>query len=178
MATDDERRLIEGRLRELAGRKVPCDIDCYLAEAVMGHDFCETPCDGCLSMVLDRLADLIEPDTTSDTTSLIADTTKCDPTEHGIDSIYEWCFSGIEGADEDEDELFCAIMQAIEDYRHPERVTARTARAVDREGLLALADELTESYVESWSDGDELVMSRGAVALVVRRIREACGVVA
>ena len=60
-STDDERRLIEGRLRELAGRKVPCDIDCYLAEAVMGHDFCETLCDGCLSTVLARLADLIEP---------------------------------------------------------------------------------------------------------------------
>ncbi len=27
----------------------------------MGHDFCETPCDGCLSTVLDRLADLIDP---------------------------------------------------------------------------------------------------------------------
>lgn len=59
--TDDERRVVEGRLRELAERKVPCDIDCYIAEAVMGHDFCETPCDGCLSMVLTRLADLIEP---------------------------------------------------------------------------------------------------------------------
>ncbi len=61
MATDDERRVVEGRLRELAERKVPCDIDCYIAEAVMGHDFCETPCDGCLSTVLTRLADLIEP---------------------------------------------------------------------------------------------------------------------
>lgn len=59
--TDDERRVVEGRLRELAERKVPCDIDCYIAEAVMGHDFCETPCDGCLSKVLTRLADLIEP---------------------------------------------------------------------------------------------------------------------
>lgn len=61
MATDDERRLVECRLRELAGKKVPCDIDCYLAEAVFGNDFCETPCDGCLSTVLTRLADLINP---------------------------------------------------------------------------------------------------------------------
>lgn len=59
MAADDERRLVEGRLRKLAERKVPCDIDCHLAEAVMGHDFCETPCDGCLSTVLTRLANLI-----------------------------------------------------------------------------------------------------------------------
>lgn len=61
MATDDERRRIEKGLREMAGQKVPCDLDCRLAEAVMGHDFCETPCDGCLSTVLTRLADLIEP---------------------------------------------------------------------------------------------------------------------
>lgn len=59
--TDDKRRRVAKRLRKLAKRKVPCDIDCYIAEAVMGHDFCETPCDGCLSRVLTRLADLIEP---------------------------------------------------------------------------------------------------------------------
>ena len=52
----------------------------------------------------------------------------------------------------------------------------RTARPVDRGALLALAGELTESYVDGGADGDELVMSRGAVALVVRRIREALGV--
>lgn len=46
---------------------------------------------------------------------------------------------------------------------------------VDREALLALADEITESYVASGADGDELVMSRGAVMFVARRIREACG---
>lgn len=111
-----------------------------------------------------RLADLIGPGE--------------DPTEQGIDSIYDWCFSGLEGADEDEDELYCAIMRAIEDYRHPERVTARTARAVDREALLELENELTESYVTRGADGDEMVMSRGAVSLVARRIREACGAVA
>lgn len=74
-ATDDERRLIEGRLRELAGRKGPYEIDCRLAEAVMGHDFCETPCDGCLSTVLTRLADLIEP---GDTSLSCRDTVACD----------------------------------------------------------------------------------------------------
>lgn len=75
MATDDERRVVEGRLRELAERKVPCDIDCYIAEAVMGHDFCETPCDGCPSMVLTRLADLIEP---GDMSHVCRDTVACD----------------------------------------------------------------------------------------------------
>lgn len=68
-ATDDERRLIEGRLRELAGRKGPYEIDCRLAEAVMGPDFCETPCDECLSTVLTRLADLIKPEEVTGETS-------------------------------------------------------------------------------------------------------------
>ena len=46
----------------------------------------------------------------------------------------------------------------------------------DREALLALADEITESYVTGGADGDELVMSRGAALFVARRSREALGV--
>lgn len=46
---------------------------------------------------------------------------------------------------------------------------------VKRLELLALADEITESYVTGGADGDELVMSRGAVLFVARRIREALG---
>ena len=46
---------------------------------------------------------------------------------------------------------------------------------VDREALLTLAVELESFYVNGGHDGDELVASRGAIALVVRRIREACG---
>ena len=86
-----------------------------------------------------------------------------DPTERGIDSIYDWCFAAIEGADGAEDELYCSIIRAIEDYRHPERVTARTARPVDRDALLALADEL---------DAEKNFVLVGGYA---RRIREACG---
>ncbi len=104
---------------------------------------------------LARLADLIDPDMTTDTTKSAEDTTKaptssdttptssdttatcdavaCDPTERGIDSIYEWCFEHLEGADGAEDYLYCTIMRAIEDYRHPELATAYTVRAVDRE---------------------------------------------
>ena len=50
-----------------------------------------------------------------------------------------------------------------------------TARPVDREALLALAEEIKQGYVSGDTDGDELVMSRGAALLVVLRIREACG---
>ncbi len=31
MVTDDERRRVVEKLRELALKRVPCDIDCYLA---------------------------------------------------------------------------------------------------------------------------------------------------
>ena len=36
--------------------------------------------------------------------------------------------------------MLCAIMDAIEDYRHPERMTAKTVRACDRDALLALEE--------------------------------------
>ena len=96
----------------------------------------------------------------------------CDPTVRGIDSIYEWCFSGLEGADGDEDYLYCTIMSAIEEYRHPERVTARTARAVDRDALLALADDLdyAGAAVENVAYIDQTFHESA------RRIREALGV--
>ena len=103
------------------------------------------------------LADLIEP--------------SCDPTERGIDSIYDWCFAAIEGADGSEDELFCAIMSAIEDYRHPERVTATTVRPVDRDALLALAGDVDGAADDS--GGFEPLA--GMLRDIARRIREACG---
>lgn len=113
---------------------------------------------------LARLADLIEPGDTSQ--SCRGDV---DPTERGIDSIYEWCRERLEGADGAEDYLYCSIMRAIEDYRHPELATAHTVRAVDREALLALADEMSMDGM----DGLLIPMSEYA-----RRIREALGVVA
>lgn len=90
--TDDERRVVEGRLRELAERKVPCDIDCYIAEAVMGHDFCETPCDGCLSTVLTLLADLIEPSYNRNVLLALADKIVADTEEDVLseDLVSAW----------------------------------------------------------------------------------------
>ena len=51
-----------------------------------------------------------------------------------------WCRSRLEGAGRDEEHMLCAIMGAIEDYRHPERMTAKTVRACDRDALLALEE--------------------------------------
>ena len=76
MATDDERRDVARRLRELEqgviGALIPTG---ELAEDVLraidyGRSGAMTPY-GCL-------ADLIEPDTTTDTTKNAQDTTKCD----------------------------------------------------------------------------------------------------
>ena len=44
----------------------------------------------------------------------------------GIDSVYEWCYERLEGADGAEDELYMAIMRAIDEYRHPEMAEAQT----------------------------------------------------
>ena len=130
------------------------------------------------------LADLIEPScdasatrtdatATRDVSQSRRDTVACNPTGRGIDSIYEWCFERLEGADGDEDELYCSIMCAIEDYRHPELATAHTVRAVDREALLALADEMEIDGAGSLDDGD---WCKPLLEEYARRIREALGV--
>ena len=75
MATDDERREVAENLRTMCAYGVRYKEQFYdlLEETVMNvEDFHE------FSDVAERLADLIEPDTTSDTAKTAADTTKCD----------------------------------------------------------------------------------------------------
>lgn len=60
--TDEDRREVAERLRELSGKRDTSGFDCLLAETVRGHDFCETPCDDCHRRLAAELADLIEPD--------------------------------------------------------------------------------------------------------------------
>ncbi len=152
------------------------------------------PCD--YEELHDHLADLIDPGpakapTSSDTAPTRTDATAtcdasqdcrdnvaCDPTERGIDSIYEWCRERLEGADGDEDELYCAIMRAIEEYRHTELVTAHTVRPVDREALLALADEMDKDgriQRERQKAGKRWFIDGLDVREYARRVREACG---
>ena len=158
MIRDDERRRVAERLRCAAEQRQPYTqptLACFI-----GAD--------CVD-IWTRLADLIEP---SDVSQDCRDTVACDPTERGVDSIYEWCRERLEGAGGAEDELCCSIMRAVDEYRHPELVTARTVRAVDRDALLALADEMDDCGLDGWACGPVDV---GGFA---RRIREACGVVA
>ncbi len=120
-----------------------------------------------------------EPDSANRLANLIEPTS--DPTGRGIDSVYNWCWESLEGADEAEDELFCSIMRAIEDYRHPERATAHTVRAVDRDALLALADEMDRDgkmQRARQKDGEHWFIDGLDVREYARRIREALGVVA
>ena len=145
--TDDERRVVEGRLRELAERKVPCDIDCYIAEAVMGHDFCETPCDGCLSRVLTLLADLIEQSCDRDTSQKVA----------------EEMFGKMRHSTKEEADAYDAMLKSKSVEIHP----------VDRDALLALADDVDGAADDSGGFEPLADMLRD----IARSIREALGVV-
>ena len=164
MVSDDERREVARRLRELASD----------AEEVSDFDLAKTLDLGAVSRYgydpndVERLADLIEPAPTSSDRGPTPD-----PTERGVDSIYDWCFERIEGADGAEDHLYCSIMSDIEEYRHPERVTARTARPVDREALLDVLDEMDTTVRCAGPD-----IERGYVESWAERIRDACGEVA
>lgn len=150
MTTDEERRHVARKLR-LGGRPSLVKLMAYL------H------CGG--NELFGRLADLIEPTS--------------DPTGRGVDSVYDWCRERLEGADGAEDELYCSIMRAIEDYRHPERVTAHTVRAVDRDSLLELADNLSgDTLAVPDVYGTYLGGYVAACQDVARRIREVLGVVA
>ena len=158
--TDDERRRVAERLRAANGPSL------MVLMEVLGVDG---------SHVLSRLADLIEP---CDMSQNCRDGVACDPTGRVVDSIYDWCFEHLEGADGAEDYLYCTIMRAIEDYRHPELATAYTVRAVYREALLALADEMDHPIKQAVWNQTAGVRREHIMAEYARRIREACGVVA
>ncbi|HIZ18466.1 MAG TPA: hypothetical protein IAA22_05105 [Candidatus Olsenella stercoravium] len=194
MPTDDERRAVARRLRRSRSEWSGMGWRLWL-----GPKFCAVVLsDGNRDELEDaahRLADLIEPDTNSDTTKSGPDTTKvpnshpnsgtaevttsrvpkCDPTERGVDSIYDWCFERLEGADGAEDELYCSIMRAIEDYRHPERATAHTVRPVDRDALLALADEM-DAYTKCDDERCGKLAPPRVIHDFARLIRDALGV--
>ena len=82
MVTDDERREVAERLRELASD----------AEEVSDFDLAKTLGLDAVSRYgydprdVERLADLIDP---CDTSQGRRDTVACDPTGHGVDSIRE-----------------------------------------------------------------------------------------
>lgn len=74
MATDDERREVAERLRRYV-KTYACPTWRVLCGVVLGGDNLNTVR---MIQTLDRLADLIDPDTTTDTTKSPDVTTKCD----------------------------------------------------------------------------------------------------
>ena len=147
-ASDDERRRVAERLREYGARPYP-NFNVAFIVCAMGIDLIEhlEKRHGD-SELFARLADLIDPDTTCDTTKRAADTTKCvcDATATHTDAS-----------------ATCDMSQS-----------RRDAVACDREALLALALEIKRSYVFGGMDADELVVSRGAAYAIARRIYDAC----
>lgn len=177
MPTDDDRRDVARRLREIR----PCKsghIKWWEIARALGL---KQPA-GWFGW------EKFEPDSANRLANLIEPTS--DPTGRGIDSVYDWCREGLEGADGAEDELFCSIMRAIEDYRHPERATAHTVRAVDRDALLALATGLDSKaddiiraaqHARFYKPGPTMGEAKPEASewrCIARCIREALGVVA
>lgn len=164
MPTDDERRRIATGLRHVIANWTGMGWELYLPfldVKLLGT--ASHPDNHHLEDSARRLADLIEPS---------------DPTDRGIDSIYEWCRERLEGADGAEDELYMAIMRAIDEYRHPEMAEAQTVRRVDRDALLELADEMDRdgrTQRERQKAGERLFIDGLDVREYARRIREACG---
>ena len=158
MTTDDERREVAKRLRMNVDKGVPLLLNVAFAAFRVDPVSLERVVTSDEAAL--KLADLIDP---CDTSQDCRDTVAC-----GVDSIYEWCRERLEGADGAEDYLYCSIMSAIEEYRHPERVTARTARPVDREALRSVASGLR-------SLGEREVLSAGAAHEVGDEILEAIG---
>lgn len=79
--SDTERREVARRLRGIKDMREGCghDMCCDLWSAIFDSDYrCTDLCDECEAAVLNSLADLIDTDTTTDTTKSPDVTTKCD----------------------------------------------------------------------------------------------------
>lgn len=124
MVTDDERRRVAAALRAYDGKGADVDtIGEVMAIIIGAGDF-----EGwSWREVFDRLADLIYPDTTGDTTKRAADTTKCscDATATHTDAS-----------------ATCDMSQSCRD-----------TVACDRKALLALAGYLDAMSLGGWASG-------------------------
>ena len=192
MTTDDERRAVARRLREL-----PDDSTCPdLIGAIADHDGWYAAADAA-----DRLADLIEPNRSSGGRTILcahcesASWCGCEPgdEEGGCDfepsvtegeppynlySLYEAVLrrhprdeSAIE--DDEVEELVDALLDICNAPGHD--VIQRPQPSCDRDTLLVVADELWNSakYLNHWQ---EPFLNAREVRDMARRIREALGV--
>ena len=142
VVSDDERREVAQRLRMSDERDAAGFVDCLLAEVVRGREFCEAPCEECHARLLGELADLIEP------------SIPADPGEAGLACVDAFIREMRHSTEEERGE-YSAMLKKMSVELHP----------VDRDALLALADELEEET------GPVCGVCMGQTA---RRIREAC----
>lgn len=158
MIADDERREVARRLRSLAGGYVTIGEMEDALGICMSSPIIDLERD---ARDLHRLSDLIDPGDLGDP----------------VEEIKNWCLSAMEGADGALDTMLCEIVGAIEEYQHPELASAETERAVDRDALLALAEDVDEAAamatVMDASEGAKLLAE--LLLGIAHRIREACG---
>ena len=170
MATDDERREVAERLR-MSDERDAAGFDCLLAEVVRGREFCETPCEHCHGRLLGELADLIDPDTTGDTTT---NTTKSAEDTTKVPDSHPDCGTEEEPASRvpecDATAAHAAAESGHESGQNRDSVQIRVQKGpeCDRGALLALAEQLDGL-------GNGYVIARDGARDVARRIREACG---
>ena len=178
MVSDDERRLVAERLRMSDERDAAGFVDCLLAEVVRGREFCETPCEECHARLLGELADLIEPSIPADPGEAglaCVDAFIREHTEKPVDrdtpqKVAEEMFGKMRHSTKEEADAYDAMLKSKSVERRP----------IDRDALLALADEI--EYGASSDDGEYHDLPAIMVAAVARkqvdyarRIREACG---
>ena len=158
MVADDERRRVARKLREYASWDggEDCPVDCAdWGERVLNLLGCGDMEGECYA----ALADLIDPDTTTDTTKTPPDTTKCD--RDTPQKVAEEMFGKMRHSTREEADAYDAMLKSKSVEIHP----------VDRDELLALADEMQRELDECESDHE----IAGKLENKIHRIREAVG---
>ena len=164
MPTDDERREVARRLRELEVCELDGEfIDCGEVESVLGlvsDDGAWYEADGVM-----RLADLIEPE----------------DEPYNLFSLYEAVFhqtprDGFVIEDDEVEELVDALMDMCNAPGHEHIARAGESGVIDRDALLALADEIHELVENQEIRFFHVVqVHESTLATIERRIREALG---
>ena len=189
MATEEERRAAAERLRAEIGWGMSWPGTQRLGVILGVEGMYETGWEG---RFLGRLADLINPgcdasathtdaSATPDMSQICRDVVALDETEREIGAICRWCVRRLQDAGEAEERMLCAILSAVEDYLHPERAVARTARPVDREALMSMAGEMERMpQCDTCPKADQCCVTHDTcldelLDHYARRIREACG---
>lgn len=150
MPTDTERREVARRLRGIKDTREGCghDLCCDLWSAIFDSDYrCPDLCDECEVAVLNSLADLIEPSCDRDTPQKVA----------------EEMFGKMRHSTKEEANAYDAMLKSKSVEIHP----------VDRDALLALADEMGHPIKQSVWNQTAGVRREHIMAEYARRIREA-----